>query len=287
MFLEGGPLGRRFNCCLKEITPLGELVDRLAANPIDKYVNRDFLVLSDTEVLYLAHEVIEIDDTAKGGEPGTEVLVDSIRVWDQTNDTTREVWNALDHFSLDQRVDWNADRPPISWQRANSLAMGVRGNYIVSLANWDQVISISPDGQSIEWQLGGPDTDYHFLDPADRFYGQHTGSELSNGKHPGVRQRERTPRRGGRAVLQGARAGAEHLRPRRDKGLGVPARPGPVRARPEQRFSDWRTAIPSSIRSRTIRNRPASWSRWMGTVTRSGRRRYGALLCGTASGRTR
>ena len=181
LFLEGGPLGRRFNCCLKEITPLGELVDRLAANPIDKYVNRDFLVLSDTEVLYLAHEVIEIDDTANGGEPGTEVLVDSIRVWDQTNDTTREVWNALDHFSLDQRVDWNADRPPISWQRANSLAMGVRGNYIVSLANWDQVISISPDGQSIEWQLGGPDTDYHFLDPADRFYGQHTASELSNG----------------------------------------------------------------------------------------------------------
>ena len=181
LFLEGGPLGRRFNCCLKEITPLGELVDRLAANPIDKYVNRDFLVLSDTEVVYLAHEVIELDDTANGGEPGTQVLVDSIRMWDQSNDTTREIWNALDHFSLDQRVDWNADRPPIAWQRANSLAMGVRGNYIVSLANWDQVISISPDGQSIEWQLGGPDTDYHFLDPADRFHGQHTASELRNG----------------------------------------------------------------------------------------------------------
>ena len=79
-----------------------------------------------------------------------------------------------------------------------------RGNYIVSLANWDQVISISPDGQSIEWQLGGPDTDYHFLDPADRFYGQHTASELSNGKHSGIRQRERPPRRGGRVLLQGA-----------------------------------------------------------------------------------
>ncbi len=181
VFLEGGPLGRRFNCCLKEITPLGELVDRLAANPIDKFVNRDFLILSDTEVLYLAHEVIEIDDTENGGGPGTQTLVDSIRVWDQTNDTTREIWSALDHFSLDQRVDWNPGQQPIAWQRANSLALGVRGNYVVSLANWDQVISISPDGESIEWQLGGPDTDYHFLNPADRFYGQHTASELPNG----------------------------------------------------------------------------------------------------------
>ncbi|MDA1349144.1 MAG: aryl-sulfate sulfotransferase [Chloroflexi bacterium] len=181
VFLEGGPLGRRFNCCLNEITPLGEFVRRLAANPIDKSVNRDFLILSDTEVVYLAHEAITIDDTKNGGGPETEVLVDSIRIWDQTNNTTREVWNALDHFSLDQRVRWNADRQPIAWQRANSLAMGVRGNYIVSLANWNQVISISPDGGSIEWQLGGPDTDYFFESSADRFYGQHTASELRNG----------------------------------------------------------------------------------------------------------
>jgi len=181
VFLEGGPLGRRFNCCLNEITPLGEFVRRLAASPIDKSVNRDFLILSNTEVVYLAHEAITIDDTKNGGGPETDVLVDSIRIWDQTNNTTREVWNALDHFSLDQRVRWNADRQPIAWQRANSLAMGVRGNYIVSLANWHQVISISPDGGSIEWQLGGHDTDYFFESSADRFYGQHTASELRNG----------------------------------------------------------------------------------------------------------
>ena len=45
VFLEGGPLGRRFNCCMKEITPLGELVDRLVNNEIDKWVNRDIQVL--------------------------------------------------------------------------------------------------------------------------------------------------------------------------------------------------------------------------------------------------
>ena len=90
VFLEGGPLGRRFNCCMKEITPLGELVDRLVNNEIDKWVNRDIQILDNQTVLYLANEVIEIDDTAIGGDPETQVLVDSIRIWDQSNHTTRE-----------------------------------------------------------------------------------------------------------------------------------------------------------------------------------------------------
>ena len=179
VFLEGGPLGRRFNCCMKEITPQGELVDRLVNNEIDKWVNRDIQVLDNDTVLYLANEIIEIDDTASGGDPETQVLVDSIRIWDQRNHTTREVWSALDTLSLDVRPRWGGDLK--NWLRANSLALGPRDNYIVSLANRSQVISVSPDGQRVEWKLGGPNGDYKFLDPADRFYGQHTASEMPNG----------------------------------------------------------------------------------------------------------
>ena len=179
VFLEGGPLGRRFNCCMKEITPLGELVDRLVNNEIDKWVNRDIQILDNDTVLYLANEIIEIDDTASGGDPETQVLVDSIRIWDQTNHTTREVWSALDTLSLDVRPRWQGDLK--NWLRANSLDLGPRGNYIVSLANRNQVISISPDGERVEWMLGGPNGGYKFLDPADRFYGQHTASEMPNG----------------------------------------------------------------------------------------------------------
>ena len=179
VFLEGGPLGRRFNCCMKEITPQGELVDRLVNNEIDKWVNRDIQVLDNDTVLYLANEIIEIDDTAGGGDPETQVLVDSIRIWDQRNHTTSEVWSALDTLSLDVRPRWGGDLK--NWLRANSLALGPRDNYIVSLANRSQVISVSPDGQRVEWKLGGPNGDYKFLDPADRFYGQHTASEMPNG----------------------------------------------------------------------------------------------------------
>ena len=74
---------------MKEITPQGELVDRLVNNEIDKWVNRDIQVLDNDTVLYLANEIIEIDDTASGGDPETQVLVDSIRIWDQRNHTTR------------------------------------------------------------------------------------------------------------------------------------------------------------------------------------------------------
>ncbi len=179
VFLEGGPLGRRFNCCMKEITPLGELVDRLVNNEIDKWVNRDIQVLDNDTVLYLANEIIEIDDTASGGDPETQVFADSIRIWDQTNHTTREVWSALDTLSLDVRPNWGGDVK--NWLRANSLDLGPRDNYIVSLANRDQVISISPDGERVEWMLGGPNGGYKFLDPADKFYGQHTASEMPNG----------------------------------------------------------------------------------------------------------
>ncbi len=179
VFLEGGPLGRRFNCCMKEITPLGELVDRLVNNEIDKWVNRDIQILDNYTVLYLANEIIEIDDTASGGDPETQVLVDSIRIWDQRTHTTREVWSALDTLSLDVRPRWSGDLK--NWLRANSLDLGPRDNYIVSLANRNQVISVSPDGERIEWKLGGPNGGYKFLDPADKFYGQHTASEMPNG----------------------------------------------------------------------------------------------------------
>ena len=61
------------------------------------------------------------------------------------------------------------------------MSTGPRGNFIVSFRARDQVISLSPDFRTMEWQLGGPDSDYEFPNPADRFYGQHTASQLANG----------------------------------------------------------------------------------------------------------
>jgi hypothetical protein len=51
----------------------------------------------------------------------------------------------------------------------------------LSVKTLDQVISISPDLQHVEWVFGGPNGVYKFATPDDRFYLPHTASELSNG----------------------------------------------------------------------------------------------------------
>ena len=43
------------------------------------------------------------------------------------------------------------------------------------------MISIAPDFQAVEWQLGGPESDYEFPNPGDRFWSQHTASQLPSG----------------------------------------------------------------------------------------------------------
>ncbi len=179
VYWEGGPTGRFVNCCLREIDPLGRVVTRLVNNDIDKWAHHDLLILPDQQVLYIAHEIITIDDTEHGGEAETRVLVDSLRRWDQVTHTTEELWDARDHLSLANRVRWAGD--PKNWLNVNSLALGVRGNVILSLANRNEIISIAPDFRSIEWRLGGPESSYEFADPTDRFYFQHTVSELPNG----------------------------------------------------------------------------------------------------------
>lgn len=172
-------------CCMVEITPDGKIVDMLSNSEVDKWAHHDQLVVSDTEVLYLADEAVPYTGPASpGGTIPTRIMVDSIRLWDQANHTTRKLWDARDHFSTDTQSNLDyltRDRDPRRWLMANSISIGPRGNYIVSLRTISQVISISPDFQSIEWKLGGPDSDYYFPKPEDRFYHQHTASQLPNG----------------------------------------------------------------------------------------------------------
>ncbi len=182
-------------CCLREITPLGEVVDSLSYSDFDGIPHHDHLILPDNKVLYLAWTYRVIDDTEHGGDPETLVEGDSLRIWDQNTGVTYEIWNTFDALSTDVRMGWDPrpsaglpDRPtlnsvaePVRWTFANSLAIGPRGNYIVSLKRLAQVVSISPDLQTIEWTLGGPNSTFTFSDPTDLPYNFHTVSGLPNG----------------------------------------------------------------------------------------------------------
>lgn len=168
-------------CCIREITPLGEITDQLVYNILDGTPHHDLVLLPDGRVVFLSEETRVVDDTANGGSAQTKVTGDVIRIWDQRTDTTEEVWNAFDAWSIADRVVWQANQDPKRWTHFNSIQIGPRGDFIVSSRNRNQVISFSPDFKKINWILNGPGSDFRFPNPADKFYRQHSASELENG----------------------------------------------------------------------------------------------------------
>ena len=152
-------------CCIREITPLGEIVDNLDAGAFSGVPHRDLTLLPDGRVLYPAWNYQLIDDSPNGGDAKTLVEGLTLRVWNQQSGLTQEVWNAFDSIGTDVRVDWDTGRverypgqitlqetlKPIRWTGANSVQIGPRGNIIVSIVNLSKIISISPDFERVEW----------------------------------------------------------------------------------------------------------------------------------------
>ena len=170
-----------YKCCIIEITPLGEMVDRIAAGDAAGIPHHDFLMLEDGRILYPSDTHITLDESANGGAPDTIAVVDTLNIWNPQTGAIEQVWDSRDFWDISdqsQRGIWDSNH---RWTHINSVSSGRRGNFILSSRNRHQVFSLSPDFQSIEWQLGGPDSDYAFPDPNDRFYGQHSATELPNG----------------------------------------------------------------------------------------------------------
>ena len=167
-----------------EITPLGEVVNRIEGPQVG-IPHHDLEVLADGRVIYPSREILVFDDSVNGGSAETTFMVDNLRIWDPASGRIRQVWDSKDAWDVmdpDQRVP----APPrddgrFSWTHLNSITVGPRGNYVLSFRGRQQVVSLSSDLQTIEWQLNGPDSDYEFPNPADRFYAQHTASQLGNG----------------------------------------------------------------------------------------------------------
>ncbi len=170
---------------LIEITPLGEVVNRFERDGEAGIPHHELTVLDDGRVLYPSSEIYVFDDSANGGAADTTFRVDNLRVWDPASGRIEQVWDAKEAWDVrdpDQRRPGRLrEDGSFSWTHVNSVAVGPRGNVIVSVRGRHQVISLSPDLRTIEWQLSGPESDFEFPNPRDRFYGQHTAAQLANG----------------------------------------------------------------------------------------------------------
>ena len=181
--------GRLWESHLSQFTPLGEVTD----------VPGDFA---------LAHHEVAFIDDARALMPMTQTLVhddagnddprkfryDILGVWHSGTGRVEQVWSAKETWDiLDPAQHWkpalDASGLPVgnvdsegftNWIHINSVSFGPHGNIVLSLRNRNQIIALDPD-YKIAWQLHGPDSDYQFPDPADRFYRQHTAAQLANG----------------------------------------------------------------------------------------------------------
>ena len=169
---------------LTEITPLGEVVNRFERGGQWGIPHHEITVLDDGRVMYLSHKRHVFDDSVNGGAAATRFLVDNLRVYDPASGQVEQVWDAKEAWDV-LDPDYRMVEPPrpknYRWTIFNSASIGPRGNVILSSRQRHQVVSLSPDLRTVEWQLSGPNGDYRFPNPADRFYGQHTAAQLANG----------------------------------------------------------------------------------------------------------
>jgi hypothetical protein len=173
---EGGPLGftRRGNGNfvlldtgrgLVEVTAEGAVVRELPQQqPPGRRIHHDVTATREHTVLFIAEEWRAWGDTIVNGEA----------VWEWVPETgaTARRWSAFDH--LDPALDRGPRSRHDDWLHANSIALGARGNVLLSLHFLNQVLSIAPDFSAIEWRFGGTRAT---IGADDRFSGQHTVQE--------------------------------------------------------------------------------------------------------------
>lgn len=154
---------------LVEVRPDGSVVHELAQDA-DREQHHDVIETPAGTLLFLAFDRRDHAGASLKGEA----------IWEWTPETGRAVkrWSSWDHLSPDR------DRGPRSgeeWLHANSLALGPRGNVLMSVHFLNQVMSISPDFQRVEWRLGGVNAT-RALAAAEQYSGQHTARELASNR---------------------------------------------------------------------------------------------------------
>ena len=182
---------------IHEISPEGTLVASINSPCMPPDLapwHHDVLTRPHEKVWFLGNELHEAG-VVLGPQHGPQVT-DTIEEWDQVTGRVQRLFDLYDIQSFANRSassDALAFESPTVWSgcprlpnaedysHSNSLFVGANGNVLMSNRHLNQVISIAPNFQSLEWRLGGLESSFHFSKSEDRFYHQHSVKELSNG----------------------------------------------------------------------------------------------------------
>ena len=122
----------------------------------------------------------QVSDTVVEWDPVAGTVTTLFELHDFIPDTDRTISSdAVGGFFWRGCPNENDDSE--DWTHSNSIDVGPTGNIIVSMRHVNQIVSIAPDFETLNWRLGGPGSDFSFPDPSDRFYHQHSARELPNG----------------------------------------------------------------------------------------------------------
>lgn len=152
---------------LLEVSPDGGVVREIAQQQSPgRVIHHDVTATPSGTILFIAEDTRPWPDTLVTGEALWE--------WDPERGTVERRWSAFDH--LDPDLDRGSRSRASDWLHANAVSVGLDGNVLLSLHFLDQVVSISPGYDGLEWRLGGVRATLPVDDP---FSGQHTAAEVA------------------------------------------------------------------------------------------------------------
>jgi hypothetical protein len=153
-----------------DVAPTGIVMRELPQQDAEREMHHDLITTPADTVLYLAFDT----ETFQGARVKGEAI------WEWNPDTGDHVkrWRSWDHLTpaLDRGPRFGGE-----WMHANALAIGPRGNILVSVHYFNQILSLSPDWRSIEWRLGGVRATTA-VPTGEEFSGQHTAHEVEHGR---------------------------------------------------------------------------------------------------------
>ncbi len=152
---------------LLEVTPGQSVVHSLPQQlKPGRGMHHDLSLSNDNTILFLAHEWGAHRDTLINGA--------AIWEWNPENGSEKKRWSSLD--MLDTSLDRGGRSVDEDWLHENSLSLSPAGNIIISFHFLNQIVSLSPDFQKIQWRFGGT---RRTIAVTDSFSGQHTGQEIA------------------------------------------------------------------------------------------------------------